>query len=71
MAGHANTLVFPTLEVSNIAYKLVRRLGGAEAIGPILQGIAAPVNDLSRGCAVSEVVKMILITSAQAMAAKK
>jgi phosphate acetyltransferase len=66
IAGKANVLVFPTLEVGNISYKLVQRLAGAVAVGPVLQGMAAPINDLSRGCSVDDIINMIAITTLQA-----
>ena len=71
IAGKANVLIAPCLEVGNIGYKLVQRLGGATAIGPVLQGIARPVNDLSRGCSVDDIYYMVAITSCQAQDAKK
>ncbi|MBM6764600.1 phosphate acetyltransferase [Faecalicoccus pleomorphus] len=65
VAGHANTFIFPNLSSGNIGYKIAARLGGWQAIGPVLQGLNAPINDLSRGCTSQEIYKMAIVTAAQ------
>ena len=67
VAGHANVFIFPDLQSGNIGYKIAQRLGGFEAIGPILQGLNKPISDLSRGCNEEDVYKLAVITAAQSL----